>query len=61
MPIPLAVLGGHPLAEKIKTTPETTLADDGATIGALLGLRPVKRIEGKPLSPDSAGHSLITK
>jgi hypothetical protein len=58
--IPLAVLGGHPMAQQIKPTPTTTLADVGATVGALLGLRQVQRIDGKPLPRDSAGHSLIT-
>ncbi len=58
-PIPLAVLGGHPTASQLKPTNDTTLADLGATVGALLGLRPSRRIDGQSIPTSSAGKPLL--
>jgi ectonucleotide pyrophosphatase/phosphodiesterase family member 5 len=57
--VPLAVLGGHPTAKALKPTSDTTLADVGATVGALLGIRPARRLDGQPIKPSSFGQPLV--
>lgn len=57
--VPLAVLGGHATAKQIHTTAESTLADVGATVGKLLGLRPVKKLDGTEVPSASVGHPLF--
>lgn len=57
--IPLAILGGHPTTTVLKPTSETTLADVGATVAALLGVRPVQRTDGQAVPPTSTGKPLV--
>lgn len=56
--VPLAVLGGHPaVAAVAASSRDASLADLGATVAVLLGLRPPRRFDGKPL--ETPGRPLI--
>lgn len=50
MRIPLVITGGALASDPKLSTPPTS-ADVGATLGALLGLRPSRRLDGAPTSP----------
>jgi hypothetical protein len=63
--IPLVLCGG---SRYLDTRPDRAKlaeahpspADVGATLAALLGLRPTRRLDGRPIEPTNRGHVLDT-
>lgn len=57
--IPLAVLGGHPAAARIGLDGQPTLADVGATVAELLGIRRGRLTTGEAVPDAARGRSLL--
>jgi arylsulfatase A-like enzyme len=57
--VPLAVTGGSPLLVAAPAgAPPPVAVDVAATIGALLGLRPPRRLDGRAMPPEALGRPI---
>jgi len=59
IPVPVVVLGGHEALGRIDATRVSDAPDVGATVAALLGLRPVRRVDGGEVPAALRGRALV--